>query len=76
MDMPGWLFGNSSNSEDEYGNGYHAAHEFADIVDCDMTDEQITAHWNAVESGHSEQYVEGYEQGVYEEATRPWWKVW
>ncbi len=62
-----WLVG-----KDEWDNGYDAANEFMEIVgDQELSDDEINAHWQAVESGHNEEYVQGYADYF-----KPWWKLW
>lgn len=70
------MFGLGKKKEDTSSRGYHAAKEFVEIVDDTVSDEQLQAHWTAVESGHSTEYVEGYEQFFEDGLSRPWWKLW
>lgn len=65
-------WGKPSSSSD-YESGYNAAGEFLDLIsDHNLTDEEANAQWDAVESGHSEEYVQGY----VDYFDKPWWKFW
>lgn len=70
------MFGFGKRQDDEYTRGYEASHEFSELVDDSVTDEQLRQQWNIVETNHSPEYVEGYEQYVRDELDRPWWKLW
>ena len=68
----GWF--SKKHDEDDYTRGYEAAKELTDMLEEMPSDEEIEAQWDAVESGHSKEYVAGYAEYFLED--RPWWKVW
>ncbi len=52
-----WSFLTNSS----YRDGYNAGEEFLDLVDDrEITQEEANAQWDAVESGHSEDYTRGF----------------
>lgn len=67
----------SQEHSDDYARGYDAAGEFLDLtLDHDLTDEEANAQWDAVEDGHSQEYVEGYKDKIFYEAEKPRWRRW
>jgi len=76
MGILGWIFNSSSDEEeDDYSRGYNAANEFLDVLDHDLSDEEANAQWDAVESGHSQEYSYGYYR-AFDDNSKPWWKLW
>lgn len=72
-----WLnplsWGNAAYNSD-WDKGYDAANELVEVLveqDHDITDEEARAQWDAVESGHSDEYVRGYTDYF-----KPWWHFW
>ncbi len=53
-----WLAGGSSSS---YDDGYNAGEEFLDLTeDRYISDDEVCAQWQAVESDHDNDYARGF----------------
>lgn len=55
--------GKKQDSSD-YSAGYNAGEEFLDLADHYLSDEEANAQWDAVESGHSKEYVQGFAASI------------
>ncbi len=66
-----WLAGESSSSS--YDDGRAAGEEFLDLTsDHYLTDEEANAQWDAVESGHDDDYAQGFYDSM-EHNSRGFW---
>jgi hypothetical protein len=79
MGLWSFLTGSNNNEEEEdseYDRGYAASKEFVELMDVDVTDDQLRQQWDIVEKYHSEEYNRGYNDYVEDELAKHWWQKW